>query len=101
MGQREPVLILGGTGQAGAGAAALLRRWHPTLPLTIAGRDPERARRLADELGHATAATVDLRRRDLGLPATTACSAVVAARREHRQHPLRDPPVRGVANHTI
>ncbi|MFD8941828.1 hypothetical protein ACFV00_07455, partial [Streptomyces californicus] len=70
MGQREPVLILGGTGQAGAGAAALLRRWHPTLPLTIAGRDPERARRLADELGHAMAATVDLRRRDLGLPAT-------------------------------
>lgn len=89
MGQRQPVLILGGTGQAGAGAAALLRRWHPTLPLTIAGRDPERARRLADELGHATAATVDLRRRDLGLPATTACSAVVAALWDDRLHGLR------------
>jgi len=75
----ESVLILGGSGQAGAGIATLLRRWHPTLPLTIAGRNVERAQRVADELGGATAVTVDLRRGDLGLPAGSSHSAVVAA----------------------
>ncbi|WP_436762293.1 hypothetical protein [Streptosporangium sp. V21-05] len=64
----KPVLIMGGSGQAGAEAAALLRRWYPKLPLTIAGRDLGRARRVADELGVATAVTIDLRRSDLGLP---------------------------------
>ncbi|MGQ4727326.1 saccharopine dehydrogenase [Streptomyces sp. Ju416(a)] len=78
MEQPKPLLILGGSGQAGSGAAALLRRWHPELPLTIAGRDIGRARRVAEELGGATAVTVDLRRRDLGLPAGRDHSAVVA-----------------------
>ncbi|MFF2230288.1 saccharopine dehydrogenase family protein [Streptomyces anulatus] len=89
MGQTESVLILGGTGQAGAGAAALLRRWHPALPLTIAGRDIDRARRVADGLGAATAATIDLRRGDLGLPADRRYSAVVAALWDDRLHGLR------------
>jgi hypothetical protein len=74
----DAVLMLGGTGQAGADTAALLRRWHPDLPLTIAGRDLGRARKVADELGGATAVTTDLRRRDLGLPSDRRHSAVVA-----------------------
>ena len=78
MEQAKSVLILGGSGQAGSGTAALLRRWHPTLPLTIAGRDLGRAQQVADDLGTATAATVDLRRADLGLPADNNYSAVVA-----------------------
>jgi hypothetical protein len=85
----EPVLILGGSGQAGSGAAAVLRRWHPELPLTIAGRDIGRARRVADELGAATAVTIDLRRSDLGLPADHGCSAVVAALWDDHLHGLR------------
>jgi hypothetical protein len=85
----EPVLILGGSGQAGAGAAAVLRRWHPTLPLTIAGRDIDRAQRVADELGAATAVTVDLRRSDLGLPADHSYSAVVATLWDDHLHGLR------------
>ncbi|MGY0499032.1 saccharopine dehydrogenase [Nocardia sp. FBN12] len=71
------VLILGGSGQAGSDTAALLRLWYPTLPLTIAGRDLDRAQRVADELGTATAVTIDLSRRDLGL-AETNHSAVIA-----------------------
>ncbi|WP_432935936.1 saccharopine dehydrogenase [Kribbella sp. CA-253562] len=74
----DAVLMLGGTGQAGADTAALLRRWHPDLPLTIAGRDLGRARKVADELGNATAVTTDLSRRDLGLPTDRRHSAVVA-----------------------
>ncbi|MGW5990713.1 saccharopine dehydrogenase [Streptomyces anulatus] len=96
MGQTESVLILGGTGQAGAGAAALLRRWHPALPLTIAGRDIDRARRVADGLGAATAATIDLRRGDLGLPADHRYSAVVAALWDDRLHGLRFAQRRGL-----
>ncbi|MEV7653298.1 saccharopine dehydrogenase [Streptomyces anulatus] len=96
MGQPESVLILGGTGQAGAGAAALLRQWHPALPLTIAGRDIDRARRVADELGAATAATIDLRRGDLGLPADRRYSAVVAALWDDRLHGLRFAQHRGL-----
>jgi hypothetical protein len=93
----ESVLILGGSGQAGAGTAALLRRWHPTLPLTIAGRDVERARRVADELGDATAVTVDLGRSDLGLPAGSSHSAVVAAIWDDHLHGLRYAQQRGLA----
>ncbi|MFI7084987.1 saccharopine dehydrogenase [Streptomyces anulatus] len=96
MGQSESVLILGGTGQAGTGAAALLRQWHPALPLTIAGRDIDRARRVADELGSATAATIDLRRGDLGLPADRRYSAVVAALWDDRLHGLRFAQHRGL-----
>ncbi|MFF2020976.1 saccharopine dehydrogenase [Streptomyces sp. NPDC058171] len=79
MGQPESVLVLGGSGQAGRTTAALLRRWHPALPLTIAARDLDRAQRAADDLGAATAVTVDLCRSDLGLPAGHRYSAVVAA----------------------
>jgi hypothetical protein len=89
MEQENPVLILGGSGQAGTGAAATLRGWHPTLPLAIAGRDLDRAQRVADELGDATAVTIDLRRSDLGLPAEHRYSAVVAALWDERLHGLR------------
>ncbi|MEV7286414.1 saccharopine dehydrogenase [Streptomyces sp. NPDC093252] len=79
MRQERPVLILGGSGQAGSGTARLLRQWYPELPLTVAGRDPVRTGRVAAELGGATAVTVDLGRDDLGLPAGREYGAVVAA----------------------
>lgn len=98
MEQRKSVLILGGSGQAGAGAAAVLRRWHPALPLTIAGRDLARAQRVADELGGATATTIDLSRDDLGLPdgAGDSYSAVVATVWDDRLHGLRYAQRRGL-----
>ncbi|RBQ18040.1 saccharopine dehydrogenase [Spongiactinospora rosea] len=85
----KSVLILGGSGQAGASTAALLRRWHPELPLTIAGRDLGRAQRVADELGAADAVTIDLRRGDLGLPGGRSHSAVVATVWDSRLNGLR------------
>lgn len=88
MEQTKPVLILGGSGQAGAGAAAVLRQWHPTLPLALAGRDLGRVQRVAGELGAATAMTIDLRRDDLGIPADESYSAVVAALWDSRLHGL-------------
>ncbi|GAA1571305.1 hypothetical protein GCM10009789_26100 [Kribbella sancticallisti] len=96
MEQTKPVLILGGSGQAGAGTAALLRQWHPELPLTIAGRDLERARRVADELGAANAVTVDIQRRDLGLPEDQGFSAVVATLWDSHLHGLGYAQQRGL-----
>lgn len=96
MGQPNSVLIMGGSGQAGAGAARLVRKWHPTLPLTIAGRDLARAQQVADELGAATAVTIDLRRSDLGLPVDHSYSAVVAMLWDDRLHGLRYAQDRGL-----
>lgn len=97
----KPVLILGGSGQAGAGTAALLRQWHPHLPLTIAGRDLGRAQRVADELGAATAVTIDLHSDDLGLPASQEYSAVVALLRDDRFNGLRYAQDHGVPYFSI
>ncbi|WP_378729470.1 saccharopine dehydrogenase [Nocardia brasiliensis] len=88
MEQVDSVLIMGGSGQVGAGAAAFLREWHPSLPLTIAGRDLDRAQRVADELGTASAAAIDLRREDLGLRPGHTYSAVVAALWDEHLHGL-------------
>ncbi|WP_330230636.1 saccharopine dehydrogenase [Nocardia sp. NBC_00508] len=96
MEQSKSVLIMGGSGQAGAGAAAMLRRWHPALPLTIGGRDLGRARRVADELGNATAVTIELQRSDLGLPPDHGYSAVVAALWDERLHGLHYAQHRGL-----
>ncbi|MEV0622328.1 hypothetical protein AB0I81_54055 [Nonomuraea sp. NPDC050404] len=90
------VLIMGGSGQAGASTAAMLRQWHPELPLTIAGRDLGRARQVADDLGGATAATIDLRRADLGRQPTDGHSAVVAMVRDSHLNGLRYAQDRGL-----
>lgn len=74
----------------------MLRRWYPALPLTIAGRDLDRARKVADELGGAAAVTIDLRRDDLGLPADHDYSAVVAAVWDSRLQGLRYAQRHGV-----
>lgn len=62
-----PVLIIGGSGVVGAQAAATLRKLHPDLPIIIGGRDLARAQKTAQGLGNASAAVIDLARRDLGL----------------------------------
>ncbi|MEU8308165.1 hypothetical protein AB0C84_31840 [Actinomadura sp. NPDC048955] len=93
---KQPVLIMGGSGQAGSDTAAVLREWHPDLPLAIAGRNLDRARKVADRLGDATAVTLDLQRPDLGLPAEQSFSAVVAAVRDSRLHGLGYAQERGL-----
>ncbi|ADB32920.1 saccharopine dehydrogenase [Kribbella flavida DSM 17836] len=94
--ETEPVLILGGSGQAGASTGELLRQWHPNLPLTIAGRSLDRAQRVADELGAANAVTIDLARADLGLPAGHSHSAVVATLWDNHLNGLRYAQDHGV-----
>lgn len=62
-----PILLLGGAGIVGRHTAHYLRDQFPDVPLLIAGRNLDRAQAMADQLGNATAAKVDLSRDDLGL----------------------------------
>lgn len=62
----KPVLIIGGSGIVGAKAAQTLRQLHPDLPIAIGGRDLTKAQSVAEALGNAIAARIDLDRTDLG-----------------------------------
>ncbi|WP_141504645.1 hypothetical protein [Paenibacillus luteus] len=62
-----PILIIGGAGVVGSAAARHLRAAHPSLPLTIGGRNLDKAQKLAEELGFASAVVVNLDVQDLGL----------------------------------
>jgi hypothetical protein len=75
--------MLGGYGNLGARTVRVLRRLHPDLPILIAGRDLAKAEALAGEIGLAKAATVDIGRADLGLPAALRPSVVVTALKDH------------------
>lgn len=70
------VLIIGGSGVVGAQAARALRAQNPDLAITLGGRDLAKATAVAQGLG-ADAVTIDLERRDLGLPTGRAFGAVV------------------------
>lgn len=46
-----PILLAGGYGVVGGELAALLHQHHPTIPLLLAGRNPERGSALASAVG--------------------------------------------------
>ncbi|ATU90911.1 saccharopine dehydrogenase [Phyllobacterium zundukense] len=72
----KPVLIIGGSGIVGAKTAQTLRRLHPDLPIAIGGRDIAKAQGIAEAVGNAVAARIDLDRTDLGQDASSAYSAI-------------------------
>lgn len=91
------VLLLGGSGVVGVRAARTLRRLHPELPLTLAGRDAARAAAAAAEIGGPTgSATIDLRRDDLGLPAGASFRAVVVLLKDTGLRSLKYAQARGL-----
>ena len=63
----HPVLIVGGSGVVGAQAAQTLRRLHPDLPIAIGGRNLDRAKKTALEVGKAEAVELDIGQSNLGL----------------------------------
>ena len=63
----HPILLIGGSGAVGRWAARFLRDAHPDTPLLIGGRDLDKTRRVAAEVGHAEGVVVDLGADDLGL----------------------------------
>lgn len=92
----HPVLLIGSTGFIGSRVAKALRKFHPSLPLAIVGKDLARAEALAHELGNATAVTVDLTRADLGLPGSQQYSAVAIFMKDNSLHSLMFAQDRGI-----
>jgi len=90
-----PVLFIGGSGAVGRHATRALRDLQPALPLTVGGRDLVRATSLAESLGRADAASLDLARADLGL-GDRRFSAVVSLLRDDHLAGLRYALDRGL-----
>lgn len=94
---QKPVLIIGGSGVVGSLAAKALRRLHPTLPITIGGRDLVRAEAVAREVGNADATRVDLDRPDLGQPASRVYGAIAMFLKDDTLNSLRYAQTQGAA----
>lgn len=73
------VLFVGGSGVVGQQMVRMFRKRHPDLPVLIGGRDVEKARTIARQVGKADAVKVDTNLPDLGLGANMEVSAVVMA----------------------
>lgn len=93
---KAPVLIIGGSGVVGAQAARTLRNLHPDLPITIGGRNMAKADTVAEGLGNADSASIDLNRPDLGLPADRAFSAVAMFLKDETLNSMRFAQARGL-----
>lgn len=92
----RPVLMLGGYGSLGARTSRFLRHLHPEHPIIVAGRNIERASALAQSLGHASGAGIDLGRADLGLPDDIGPGVVVTALRDLSLNTMRYAQARGI-----
>jgi hypothetical protein len=60
----DAILLAGGYGVVGQQIAQIIRQRHPTLPILLAGRNPERAEPLARWLTRAAAIQLDVERPD-------------------------------------
>lgn len=97
---QHPVLIIGGSGVVGAQAAAAIRRLHPGLAVTIAGRDLARARAVAEKLG-VDALTADLSKPGLGLPEGARFSAVIVFVKDDWSNALRFAQQHGIPHLSV
>ncbi|RXT22335.1 saccharopine dehydrogenase [Bosea sp. Tri-39] len=97
---QHPVLIIGGSGVVGAQAATAIRRLHPGLPVTIAGRDLAKAQAVADRLG-VQALAADLSRPDLGLSEGARFSAVIVFVKDDWSHALRFAQRHGIPHLSV
>lgn len=97
---QHPVLIIGGSGVVGSQAAAMIRRLHPNLPVTIAGRDLAKAQAVAGKLG-IEALAADLSKPDLGLPETARFCAVIVFVKDDWSHALRFAQRHGIPHLSV
>lgn len=97
---KHPVLIIGGSGVVGAQAAAAIRRLHPGLPVTIAGRDLAKAQVVAERLG-VEALAADLSKPDLGLPEAARFSAVIVFVKDDWSNALRFAQRHGIPHLSV
>jgi len=91
------VLIIGGSGFVGAQTAQTLRKLYPEAPITIGGRDLQKAEAVAATLVHADAVAIDLDRRDLGLDSARRFSVIAMFVKDHTLNSMRYAQSTGAA----
>ena len=91
----NPILLVGGSGVVGQHTARALRKANPDVPLLIGGRDMDKARDVADQVGEAEGVAIDLAVADLGL-GDRPVSAVAVLFTDQRVAGLRFAQDRGV-----
>ncbi|MGY8707500.1 NAD(P)-dependent oxidoreductase [Bradyrhizobium sp. 18BD] len=91
----DPILLIGGSGVVGRHTARYLRSAAPDVPLLIGGRNLARARKVAEEVGHATGVALDLAAPDLGI-GDQAVSAVAVLLRDEALSGFRFARKRGL-----
>ncbi|MCK1446741.1 MULTISPECIES: hypothetical protein [unclassified Bradyrhizobium] len=78
----DPILLIGGSGVVGRHAARYLRAAAPGVPLLIGGRNLAKARKAAEEVGHAAGVALDLAAPDVGIGDQEVCAVAVLLRDE-------------------
>jgi len=63
----NPILLIGGSGIVGRWTAKFLRAWYPDVQLLIGGRDLDKSKQAATEIGNAEGVVIDLAAHNLGL----------------------------------
>lgn len=90
------VLLAGGYGVVGAQVARLLRKHHPAVDILIGGRREKEATKLAAELGHASAAMIDVTK-PAPLRAIEGIDALGVFIHEYEDYLLDEAARRGIA----
>lgn len=94
---KKPLLLIGGSGVVGSLVAKQIRKFHPTLPIMIGGRNKEKAVNAAKEIDLATGTKIDLTRTDLGLSDKDDLSGIVMLVKDLSLHSLRYAQSKGIA----
>lgn len=74
---KNQVLFVGGSGIVGSHAVKFFHARHPDVPILVGGRNVEKARAVAREVGSAQAVELNLDKPRLGLDADVSLSALV------------------------
>ncbi|WP_291583834.1 hypothetical protein [Bacteroides sp.] len=97
----KPILLIGGYGSVGSKAVDLLHQYYPDIPLVIAGRNPHKAKKLIDSISNSSVISVDLKRKDLGIPDDMQFSAVAAYMNDTTLHAQKYAQAKGIPYVTV
>lgn len=85
----KPFLIIGGYGTVGSYLVSLLNQFLPDLPVVIAGRNAEQARKSALRYDNTAGIAVDTQREDLGIDASMKFSGIAVLTNDLSTHPAQ------------
>lgn len=92
----KPFLIIGGYGTVGSHLVFLLNQFLPDLPVAIAGRNAEQARKSALRYDNTTGIAVDTQREDLGIDTSMKFSGIAVLTNDLSTHPAQYAIAHGI-----